>query len=150
MKLSDRWFMGISEAENDGLIVVNGRDDLKEWMTSQKLNERVEISWKYEEGVKGMPSEEEACRMDEMQEALRKAMERNKLAILTGIYTGDGERTWVFYTRNIKAFGDMLNQTLAPFDLFPITLYTEKDPEWNEYREMYELKGQSVGENENE
>lgn len=142
MKLSDHWFTGISEAENGQLIIVNGRDDLDEWMNSQKLNERVEISWKYVPVFQGMPSEEEATRMDRMQEVLKKAMERDKLAILTGVYTGDGERTWVFYTRQVKAFGELLNKTLASCEIFPITIYTEKDPDWNEYREMYELKGQ--------
>ena len=52
------------------------------------------------------------------------------------------ERTWVFYTRNIPAFGRMLNETLAPFETLPLTIYTEKDPEWNEYREMCELQDQ--------
>ena len=48
----------------------------------------------------------------------------------------------VFYTRNIPAFGRMLNETLAPFETLPLTIYTEKDPEWNEYREMCELQDQ--------
>lgn len=144
MKLSDKWFIGISEADNGQMIIVNGRDDLKEWTASRKLNERVEISWKYVPVSQGMPSEEEAARMEGMQDMLKKALERNKLAILTGIYTGDGERTWVFYTRNVKAFGEMLNETLASSELFPITIYTEKDPDWNEYREMYGLKGQDT------
>ena len=36
----------------------------------------------------------------------------------------------------------MLNATLAPFETLPLTIYTEKDPEWNEYREMCELQDQ--------
>ena len=55
------------------------------------------------------------------------------------VYTGDGARTWIFYTRNIPAFGERLNQALAPFEQLPITIYTEKDPDWNEYREMCSL-----------
>ena len=46
-----------------------------------------------------------------------------------------GERTWVFYTRNIPAFGRMLNETRSVPETLPLTIYTEKDPEWNEYRE---------------
>ena len=72
----------------------------------------------------------------------RMVLEKDKLAIFTGIYTGDGERTWIFYTRNIPAFGRTLNEALAPFETLPLTIYTEKDPEWNEYREMCELQGQ--------
>ena len=36
----------------------------------------------------------------------------------------------------------MLIETLAPFETLPLTIYTEKDPEWNEYREMCELQDQ--------
>ena len=89
-----------------------------------------------------MPNETTGKLMEEVQTVLKKAMEKDKLAIFTGIYTGDGERTWVFYTRNIPAFGRMLNETLAPFETLPLTIYTEKDPEWNEYREMCELQDQ--------
>lgn len=50
------------------------------------------------------------------------------------------KRTWIFYTRNVPAFGEMLNKVLAPFEQLPIEIYTEKDPDWNEYSEMYELR----------
>ena len=56
--------------------------------------------------------------------------------IITGIYTGAGERNWVFYTRSTHIFNRKFNEILAPFPILPITIYAEKDPEWNEYREM--------------
>ena len=87
-----------------------------------------------------MPSEEEAKKMEEVQLVLQRSMEKNKLAILTGVYTGAGERTWVFYTRNVPAFGQMLNDALADFERLPLSIYTEKDLEWAEYQEMYESK----------
>ncbi len=139
MKLSNNWFTAITDAENGAAIIVSGRDEIAEFMNSGKLRERVEISWKYDGESNGLPTENEAACMEEPQEALQKAMEKDKLAILTGVYTGDGERTWVFYTRNIPAFGERLNMALAPFEQLPITIYTEKDSDWNEYREMYSL-----------
>ena len=139
MRLSDNWFTAITESESGATIIVCGRDEIDDFMTSGKLRERVEITWTYAGDGAGMPTEQEAQAMEEPQEALKKAMEKDKLSILTGIYTGDGVRTWVFYTRNIPAFGERLNTALAPFDLLPITIYTEKDAEWNEYREMCSL-----------
>ena len=141
MKLSDNWFTTVTESDNGAVMFVSGRDEVDAFMESGKLRERVEITWPYESDAQGMPTEEESMRMEAPQEALRKAMEKDKLAILTGIYTGDGARTWVFYTRNIPAFGERLNQALAPFEQLPITIYTEKDAEWNEYREMRTLCG---------
>ena len=143
MKLGDVWFSAIAEAENsDRMIVVSGRTEIEPFIQSGKFKERVEITWKYEADSKGMPNETTGKMMEEVQTVLKQAMEKDKLAIFTGIYTGDGERTWVFYTRNIPAFGRMLNEPLAPFETLPLTIYTEKDPEWNEYREMCELQDQ--------
>lgn len=143
MKLGDVWFSAIAEAENsDHMIVVSGRTEIEPFIQSGKFKERVEITWKYEADSKGMPNETTGKLMEEVQTVLKQAMEKDKLAIFTGIYTGDGERTWVFYTRNIPAFGRMLNETLAPFETLPLTIYTEKDPEWSEYREMCELQDQ--------
>ena len=141
MKLTDNWFTTVTESDNGAVMFVSGRDEIDAFMESGKLRERVEITWPYEADAQGMPTEEESMRMEAPQEALRKAMEKDKLAILTGIYTGDGARTWVFYTRNIPAFGERLNEALAPFEQLPITIYTEKDAEWNEYREMRSLCG---------
>ena len=107
---------------------------------SGKFKERVEITWKYEGDDKGMPSEALAEKMEEVQEVLRKAMEKDKLSILTGVYTGGGERIWVYYTRTVRVFGERLNEALAPFEMLPISIYTEVDPEWEEYLDMYEMK----------
>ncbi|WP_289159459.1 DUF695 domain-containing protein, partial [uncultured Muribaculum sp.] len=56
--------------------------------------------------------------------------------VMTGVYTGDDERNWIFYTTSVHIFGRKINEALAPFDLLPITIYTENDPEWAEYDEM--------------
>ena len=104
MKLGDVWFSAIAEAENsDRMIVVSGRTEIEPFIQSGKFKERVEITWKYEADSKGMPNETTGKLMEEVQTVLKQAMEKDKLAIFTGIYTGDGERTWVFYTRNIPA-----------------------------------------------
>ena len=80
-----------------------------------------------------------AMTLEAVEEALRKAMEKkDKLAILTGVYTGGGEKVWVFYTRTVRVFGERLNEALAPFELLPISIYTEMDPDWEEYKDMYE------------
>ena len=83
--------------------------------------------------------------METVEEALRKAVEKDKLAILTGVYTGGGEKVWVFYTRTTRVFGERLNEALADFELLPITIYTELDPEWEEYQDLYEMKQWAVG-----
>ncbi len=144
MRLSNEWFTALSGNDTGELITILGRDSLAEFIQSGKFKERVEITWKYEPDGKGMPSEPDAERMETIQETLRKAMEKDKLSILTAVYTGGGEKIWVFYTRTTRVFGERLNEILAPFELLPITIYTEVDPDWEEYKDMYEMKEWSV------
>ena len=106
MKLSDVWFTALSENESGQMITVYGRDELNEFTESGKFKERVEITWKYEGDGRGLPSDDLGEKMEAVEEALRKAMEKkDKLAILTGVYTGGGEKVWVFYTRTVRVFG---------------------------------------------
>ena len=72
--------------------------------------------------------------------------EKDKLAIQTSVYTGGGEKIWVYYTRTVRVFGERLNEALKDFEQLPITIYTELDPEWEEYRDMYEMKQWAVDE----
>lgn len=144
MKLSNVWFTALSENEEGQMVTVVGREELTEFIQTGKLKERVEITWKYEGDSKGMPSDELAERMETVQETLRKAMEKDKLSILTAVYTGGGEKIWVFYTRTVRVFGERLNEALASFELLPISIYTELDPEWEEYLDMYEMKEWAV------
>lgn len=144
MKLSNEWFTALSEDEAGYLVTVSGREELTEFIQSGKFKERVEITWKYEGDDKGMPAEALAEKMETVQETLRKAMEKDKLSILTAVYTGAGEKIWVFYTRTVRVFGERLNQALAGFELLPISIYTEVDPEWEEYLDMYEMKQWAV------
>lgn len=140
MVLTDKWFSTMAEADNEMPIFVTGRDNLDEFRLSNKFKERVEIYWKYDSNHNGMPSDAEGELMEQVINALQKAVEKDKLAILTGIYTGNNERTLVFYTRTSRVFGERLNEALASFPQLPITLYVEIDPDWNEYQELCEIK----------
>lgn len=144
MRLSNEWFTALSENEEGQLVTVAGRLELGEFVQSGKFKERVEITWKYEGDDKGMPTDELAEKMEAVQETLRKAMEKDKLSILTGVYTGGSEKIWIYYTRTTRVFGERLNESLASFELLPISIYTEIDPEWDEYLDMLEMKNWAV------
>lgn len=145
MILTDHWFDALAENDEGQMITVHGRDGIDNFIESGKYPERVEISWKYEPDKSGMPSEDVARSMERFELALRPAMEKkDKLAILTGVYTGGGEKTWVFYTRTVRVFGERINTALQDMELFPISIYTEKDPEWAEYHEMRTAKNSEI------
>ena len=119
--------------------MVTGRQGVEPVIATGKYNDRIEITWKYTPDKNGMPDFKTSSLMEQVTDELNNAFAKDSAAVMTGIYTGDGERNWVFYTLNPKKFQYMLNDALKDFELLPITLYAEKDPEWNEYREMKDL-----------
>ena len=143
-KTSD-WWTSPTESENGRLIMVTGRRDVDKFRNNSRFNIRVEISWKYDGDASGMPNYETSTLMEQVQEALEAEFKKDSIAILTGIYTGDNERNWVFYTLNTHIFGRKLNEALVNFELLPITIYCENDPDWNEYQEMKELSEIDAG-----
>lgn len=139
MSNTNDWWTSPTESESGRLIMVTGRRDVDTFRNNPKFNIRVEVTWRYQGDKSGMPDEATAQLMDEVQAALQTAFTKDPIAVLTGIYTGDDERNWVFYTLSTHIFGRKLNEALASFDVLPIVIYTENDPEWGEYSEMKEL-----------
>jgi len=78
--------------------------------------------------------------MEEVQDALTSCFAKDPVAVLTGIFTGDDERNWVFYTLSTHIFGRKLNEALEKFPVLPLNIYCENDPEWLEYKEMCEAE----------
>ncbi len=78
--------------------------------------------------------------MSEVQDLLIGTFKRDPVAVLTGIFTGDDERNWVFYTLSTNIFGRKLNEALADMPLLPISIYCENDPDWAAYDEMCEAE----------
>ncbi|MDE7473053.1 MAG: DUF695 domain-containing protein [Muribaculaceae bacterium] len=130
------WWTSPTEADNGQLIMVTGRRDIDTFRRNPRFNIRVEVTWRYQSDSTGMPDEATSKLMEDVQDAMQAEFIKDPVAVLTGIYTGAGERNWVFYTLSTHIFGRKINECLAPFDLLPITIYTENDPDWAEYDEM--------------
>lgn len=116
--------------------MVTGRRDVDKFRNNPRYNIRVEITWPYQGDGKGMPDVPTSTLMQAVQDTLTETFRKDPVAVLTGIYTGADERNWIFYTLSTHIFGRKLNESLAPFDLLPISVYTENDPDWAEYDEM--------------
>lgn len=138
IKIGNEWWTSPTESDSGKLIMVTGRKGVEDAKESGRYNIRVEITWKYPGDKSGMPDTPIATIMEAVQDAMMQTFKKDPVAILTGIYTGDGERNWVFYTKSIHIFEQKINIALAPFDLLPISIYTENDPNWEEYDEMRE------------
>ncbi len=130
------WWTAPTESESGELILVTGRKDVEKFRSNPKFSIRVEVTWTYTPLPSGMPDTETSTLMEQVQEALEATFRKDPVAVMTGIFTGDGERNWVFYTLSTHIFGRKLNEALEEFPLLPLTIYTENDPSWAEYDEM--------------
>ena len=143
MILTDNWFTALSENEDGTYTFISGRTNIEAFVNSGKLRQRLEVVWNYKADVKGLPADDkEAQMMEEVGDKLRAAMEKDKLAIVTGVYIGQGKRETNFICRNLEAFGQRLNDTLAEYPQLPIVVNAYDDPENEEYKELLELKGE--------
>lgn len=122
------------ETDNN-LIMVTLRTDINKFRDNPRFNIRVTVSWKYAEN--GMPGSADGESMQQVTEALTKTFDKDPVAVLTGIYTGEGLREWVFYTLSLNIFGRKLNEALADMPLLPLNISAANDPKWDEYAEAH-------------
>ena len=138
MKVTDKWWSYPAEGESGKTVIVTGRDKIDEFRVSGKYIYRIDISWNYESLPDGMPDESDSRLMEKMTDALNTAFKKDKVAVMTGIYTGDGRRDWVFYTKNLKIFSIVFNKALEDLPTVPIVIDASQDSEWEEYMHMRE------------
>lgn len=146
MAKKDDWWTSPTEGENGSLIMVTGRRDVEKFRDNPKYSIRVEVSWKYDGESNGMPDTATSQLMEEVHDALLAVFAKDPVAVMTGIYTGDNRRDWVFYTLSTHIFQKKINEALAAFPLLPLEIYAENDPDWAEYAEMRALNAIAVRE----
>lgn len=135
-----QWWTAPTDSESGRLIMVTGRKDISKFRGNPKFNIRVEVSWPYKGKPDGMPDDATSALMEKAQDALVETFRKDPVAVMTGIYTGDDERNWIFYTLSTHIFGRKLNEALAALPELPLKIYAENDPDWAEYDEMSQVE----------
>ncbi len=143
------WWTCPTESETGKLIMVTGRRDVDKFRNNKKFGIRVEVTWNYRttSDDSGMPTLEESQMMEHVTDLLFATFDKDPIAVMTGIYTGDGRRDWIFYTLSTNIFGRKLNEALSVLPLLPISIYCENDPIWAEYDEMKQLTELTTSDN---
>lgn len=134
----DKWWTYPAENDEGQTIIITGRDNVEKWQKPGKFPIRVNVCWDYSPIADGMPSDSDAALMEEATDALLSEFNKDKCAIMTGIYTGAGRRDWVFYTHNLNIFGKVFNRALENVTRMPLKFDASEDPDWEEYRDMRE------------
>lgn len=125
-----------TESESGKRIIVTGRDNLDKQMSSGKYRYRINVWWNYNALPDGMPEPAEAELMEQATNAFERELKKDKAAVMTGIYTGDGRRDWIFYTMSLFIFQKLFNRALNDLEQMPLMIEATEDPEWEEYRNM--------------
>ncbi len=118
--------------------MVTGRADVEKFRSNPRFTIRVEINLPYTATADGMPDATAAEMLEQVLDSMKEELRKDPVAVLTGVYTGAGVRTMVFYTLSTHIFNKKLNAALADLPLLPLEITAENDPEWLEFQEMEE------------
>lgn len=149
MAEKDIWITVPTVDEDGNTIIVTACTDVAKFRSKPKYNIRVEVTLPYTpEGQLGFPDKETSELMDSITQAFEANLKGKNTAIMTGIYTGGGQRNWVFYTFSTQVFTSFLNAALRDMPQLPLQIYAENDPDWAEYDEMRQITAME-GEHDN-
>lgn len=125
--------------EGENLVMCTVRTDVSRFRENPRFRFRVEVEWPYEPAAGGMPPESLGHELEAVVDALQSVLKADPVAVLTGVYTGNGSRTMVFYTLSLHIFQRKFNEALADFPALPLEFEAFEDPDWEEYGSMLSL-----------
>jgi|GEM_PF-1346594 len=128
------WATATSKHRTDDRVIVFRY--LKEFKNGYDLTQhpdRVILTWTYF-GNKGMPSADERVKMDKFEDALQPYLDKDNLAMLTIVSTGNNVREWKYYAKSGNSFKHALNSVLKEFSGLPLEFQSSLDSEWTAYK----------------
>lgn len=132
---NDLWAIG--EAQVNGLpLVVRFRTGLPSAPERQLHENLIIISWPYTGTESGMPDDADKQSTDRFEEAIEQGFENSDIGAQVACLTGNHNKEWRYFTRDVEAFLDTFNQCLAGHPVYPIKLNMYKDPEWTGLSEL--------------
>lgn len=121
-------------------MIVTGRDYMDDVIASGKYPYLICVSWSYNSLPDGMPDDMDAELMGRVNDALQAKFSKDKAAYMVAIFTGEGKRDWLFYTKSLPIFNKIFNAALADIEeTVPFEIEAREDAEWEEYKEMREM-----------
>lgn len=130
------WATAISTNPHNGRkIIFRYAKELKLSFDPASQPVRIIIVWKYE-SESGQPVAEDHRRMNQLEDLLEAALDRDCFATLALVSTGEGLREWTYYASSDDEFMARLNYAFAGVPEFPVEIHTAYDPEWCVYEEF--------------
>ena len=131
------WLTSPFESNESGNLVMGSvRKDIDKFKSNPKFKFRIDVCWEYTAALHGMPNDVDSELMEQVEESLNSVFEKDPVASLTEVYTGEGARNLVFYTLSLHIFQKKFNEALEDFPQLPLTFSVEEDNGWEEYTRM--------------
>ena len=138
MKLSQERYSTVAVNEDGETVFVSLRCQLLPFKESGKLPWYIEITYTF---PTHLPQGQDALCIEQVDERLERAQEKDKLAINVASYLLPGRKVWIYYARNHRVFFERLNQTLEELPPLPLSFEIEEDPLWINYTEALQGLG---------
>ena len=136
MTADDTWTMATAEDEGKPLIF-RIRNNPPSFARRESFPHLLAVSWPFEsDNGSGMPSQEVAERMGQLEDLLVPAFEGKQQAFLSVIVTGNGVREWQWYARDAEEAMQLVNEALGEYEPFPVQFSFQEDPEWQGYNQF--------------
>ena len=139
MASDDTWTL--ATGDDDGMpLIVRIRNQPPSFARKDSFPHLLALSWRYEpEDNRGMPSNDVVERMAQLEVLLMPAFEGTRQAFLTVVVTGNGAREWQWYARDPDRVMELVNETLADYEPFPVEFNFQDDPQWEGYSQFLEF-----------
>jgi hypothetical protein len=141
MPTEDSW--SVDTGEDDGKpLIFRIRNKPPSFAQKKTFPHLLAVSWQYESpNEQGMPSQDVAEHMSQLEDLLEPAFEGARQAFLSVIVTGNGVREWQWYARTCEEVMELVNETLGQLEPFPVEFSFQDDPEWEGYTRFLEIVG---------
>jgi len=137
----DPWIVGERTIDGQPLIV-RMREMLPSHVAQRDYPYQISILVKYESTTPGPPSEENHEQMRVMEERLDQ-LEAAGTAYMMVTVTGNDEKEWFWYARDVEAFMGNFNDALKGLPSLPLEIEGSDDPEWNAFAAFVATRGEA-------
>ena len=136
--ISDDWLVA-NGSNDDGLpLIMRMRSALPTEEIRRAFEHLAIIYLEFEPDDTGLPSGPLVAELQDAEDRLESLIEGPGLGIQAASVTENGTREWHYYVSNQQALKPALQQALANFKNFPISVEICDDPEWNGLADLLE------------
>lgn len=102
-----------------------------------KYPQRLNVTWTmYERDENGLPTDQEFERLRTFEDRLVNAVEPDEQSVLVGALTCNGEKEFIFQSKDPSEFLRRLTDMPQETERYPIVIESYDDPDWDYFKDV--------------